>query len=73
MQPMTKKELFQCWVALVLTAGEFTVALFLVFTEGHWFAAYLAITYAMRETNGGKHYHMIVVDLVHRALNLRSK
>lgn len=64
--PMTKKELFQCWLAMLLTCGEFTVAIFLVFHEGHLFALYLAITYAMRETAGGKHYHHIVVDLIDR-------
>lgn len=62
--PMTKKEIFQCWVALILTAGEFTAAIFLVFHEGHLLAIYLAVTYAVRETAGGKHYHHIVVGLI---------
>lgn len=65
-QPLTKKEMLQCWVALILTAGEFTAAIFLVFHEGHLLAIYLAVTYAMRETAGGKHYHHIVVSLIDR-------
>ena len=65
-QPLTKKEMLQCWVALILTAGEFTAAIFLVFHEGHLLAIYLAVTYAMRETAGGRHYHHIVVGLIDR-------
>lgn len=50
------------WIALILTAGEFTGAIFLVVHEGHYFAIYLALTYMVRETSGGKHYHDIVIE-----------
>lgn len=69
--PLTKKELFQCWLALLLTAGEFTVAIYLVMFEGHIFALYLAITYAARETSGGKHYHHIVGSMIHKVWRKR--
>lgn len=65
--PLTKKEMFQCWVALLLTAGEFTAAIVLVIEHGHILAIYLAVTYLMRETSGGKHYHHIVVNLMERS------
>lgn len=57
-----KKEMMQCWIALFLTAGEFSVGIFLVFYEGHYLVLYLALTYLMRETTGGKHYHVIVQE-----------
>lgn len=60
-------ELFQGWVALLLTVGEFSAGIFLYFHEGHVLALYLAVTYLVRETSGGKHYHEIVVDLLHKA------
>lgn len=62
MLPTTKHERIQCWIALLLTVGEFSVAIFLVFNEGHIFALYLAITYAVRETSGGKHYHEVLLE-----------
>lgn len=61
-----RKERVQCWIALFLTAGEFGTGIFLVCYEGHWFALYLAITYLMRETTGGKHYHHIVIEQWHK-------
>lgn len=70
--PMTKKELLQCWVAFILTAGEFTVAILLLVHEGHLLALYLAITYASRETTGGKHYHNLVGQVIHRAWRKRQ-
>lgn len=63
--PERKHEIWQCWIALLLTAGEFGTAIWLVFYEGHIFALYLAITYAVRETSGGHHYHEIVVKAFH--------
>lgn len=63
MQLQTRHEKVQCWVALLLTAGEFGAALYLIVYEGHILAIYLAITYAMRETSGGHHYHEIVYEM----------
>lgn len=54
------------WIALILTAGEFTGAIILIVQEGHLFALYLALTYLVRETSGGKHYHDIVIETFQR-------
>lgn len=58
--PMPPK---QAWIAFILTAGEFITALILAVNEGHYFALYLATTYAVRETEAGRAYHIIVVRL----------
>ena len=47
---------FQSYVALLLTTGEFIVGIFLVVHDGA-FALYLAVTHLVRETSGGKHLH----------------
>lgn len=57
-------ELVQKHTAVFLTAGEFAAAIFLVIHDGHILAFYLAATYAMRETKGGKHYHEVVLDMI---------
>lgn len=62
----TKKEIFQCWVALILTAGEFTIGIVLVIHDGHFLALYLAFTYLFRETAGGRHYHVILINALHK-------
>lgn len=54
------KEHHQAYVAAVLTIGEFGGASWLVIHDGHFFAIYLAFTYLMRETAGGKHYHDVI-------------
>lgn len=51
----------QQYLALGLTAGEFGGATWLFVHEGHFFALYLAITYLVRETSGGKHYHDVLL------------
>lgn len=61
MQPQ-KIQGAQMWGALLLTAGEFVAAIYLVVHDGHILALYLAVTYAMRETEGGKRYHHVVCD-----------
>lgn len=66
----TKVTTFQLWGAFLMTCGEFGTATWYVFHEGHYFALFLAFTYAMRETAGGKHYHEIVVHGFNR---LRGK
>jgi hypothetical protein len=58
---VTEKE---AWIALFLTAGEFYAAFYLLVSEGHILALYLAITYAVRENPKAHHYHQIFVDLV---------
>ena len=67
MELKNKSELFQSYVALLLTTGEFIVGIFLVVHDGHVLALYLAVTYLVRETSGGKHYHEVVIDLLHKA------
>lgn len=57
----SKREVIQCWFAFFLTTGEFIAGVWLVMHDGHILALYLACTYAMRETSGGKHYHDILV------------
>lgn len=59
-----KYDIALCWVALVLTAGEFGLALFVWLDGGNCLALYLAVTYWIRETRGGHHYHEIVVHVV---------
>jgi hypothetical protein len=65
------KEHHQQWLALLLTVGEFTGATILVVQDGHFFALYLAFTYLMRETPGGKHYHKLVSAAVAKILPQR--
>ena len=62
----TKKEIIQCWLALFFTTGEFMAGVWLVIHEGHILAIYLAFTYALRETTGGKHYHDILVQAFYK-------
>ena len=52
------------WIALVLTAGELGLAIVSTFHGDAW-ALYLTITYWIRETRGGEHYHEIVVNALH--------
>ncbi len=53
----------QAWIAAILTAGEFAAAAFLFIHDGHVLALYLAVTYAVRETPGGREYHTIFLQL----------
>lgn len=61
------KHLRQCWIALLLTTGEFVVAIILLVHDGHLLALYLAITYASRETEGGRKYHELLMHMVKHA------
>jgi hypothetical protein len=65
--PPVHKERAQAVLALCLTCGEFVAAGFLLVHEGHTLALYLAVTYALRETPGGKHYRELVVAAFKRA------
>ena len=62
----TKTEKIQMWIAVLLTAGEWTIAIIAVWQHCEIVMLYLAVTYAIRETSGGKHYHEIVWDAVTR-------
>lgn len=61
------KEHHQAYAALCLTAGEFGAGIWMLLHDGHILALYLAVTYALRETSGGKHYHDIVLRWVDKA------
>lgn len=54
------------WVALILTVGEFTLAIYFLVVHLHFEMIYLAVTYAIRETQGGHHYHEIVAAVITR-------
>lgn len=56
----------QAVTAASLTVGEFVTGAYLLVHEGHILALYLAVTYLMRETSGGKHYHEVVFAAVKR-------
>lgn len=71
METPNKLESVQTWAALALTAGEFGTALWLVIHDGHFFALYLAVTYLMRETHGGKHYHEVVIAGIQKVVMKR--
>ena len=58
----TKKETIQMWVACILTAGEWAIALVVLVHRGDMVMIYLAVTYLIRETSGGKHYHEIMME-----------
>lgn len=58
-----KFDLYLSWVALVLVAGEFAIAVREIFNHGHGLALYMALNALIRETRGGMHYHEIVVHL----------
>jgi hypothetical protein len=62
----TKKEQVQMWLAAVLTAGEWTIALYVMVHQGEIVMLYLAVTYAIRETTGGKHYHEILIEAIQK-------
>lgn len=59
-------------MALAMTVGEFGGALWLVVHDGHFFALYLAVTYMIRETNGGKQYHHLVQSAVAKVRTIRQ-
>jgi hypothetical protein len=63
----TKQEKLQMWLAAVLTAGEWTIAIYVLVHQGEIVMIYLAITYAIRETSGGKHYHEILIEAIQKA------
>lgn len=60
-----RRERIQCYFALCLTIGEFCAGVWMLVYDGHVLALYLAVTYALRETTGGKHYHRILIDWIH--------
>lgn len=62
----TKKELVQCWLALILTGGEISICVWLIIYHGNFVYLYLFATYTMRETSGGHHYHEILVRAYHK-------
>lgn len=62
----TKKEKIQMWVACVLTAGEWAIAIVALVQRGDMVMLYLVVTYFIRETTGGKHYHEIMIEAFHR-------
>jgi len=64
----TKKEKIQMWVACILTAGEWAIAIVVLVQRGDLVMIYLAVTYLIRETSGGKHYHEIVAAAIHRLI-----
>lgn len=61
--PVTK---VQMWAAVFLTSGEFVASTWLLVHEGHVLALYLAVTYAVRETSGGHHYHEIIINAIRK-------
>lgn len=62
----TKKEIVQCWLALGMTCGEITICIWLIVHHGNFVYLYLFITYTMRETSGGHHYHELLVKAYHK-------
>lgn len=63
-----KTEKIQMWLACVLTAGEWGIAIYVLFVKGELVMVYLAVTYLLRETRGGKNYHEIVSAGLHKAV-----
>lgn len=61
-----RTEKIQMWLACLLTAGEWTLAILVLVKQGEIVMIYLAITYAIRETSGGKHYHEIILHAVQK-------
>lgn len=66
----TRSEKIQMWLACLLTAGEWALAILVLVKQGEIVMIYLAITYAIRETTGGKHYHEIVIHAVKKVFKL---
>jgi len=62
----TKHEKIQMWVAAFLTAGEWAIALIVLIHRGDFVMIYLAVTYMIRETSGGKHHHEVLMELYRR-------
>ncbi len=62
----TKSEKVQMWIACLLTCGEWTIAIYVMIHQGEIVMLYLAVAYAIRETSGGKHYHEIVGEAIHK-------
>lgn len=63
-ESLSKNDLRLRWIAFILTIGELGWAISSSFHGDMW-ALYLTITYWIRETKGGAHYHEIVVHAVH--------
>lgn len=72
-QMQNRTEKLQMWLAVLLTCGEWALALLVLVRQGEIVMIYLAITYAIRETTGGKHYHEIVLHAVQKVIKTRRK
>lgn len=72
-QMQNRAEKIQMWLACLLTCGEWMLALLVLVRQGEIVMIYLAITYAIRETTGGKHYHEIVIHAIQKVIKDRSK
>ena len=55
------------WMALILTVGEFAVGIVAFVSHGECMGLYLSVASLIRETQGGQHYHEIVVHASHTA------
>jgi len=67
-----RTERYQMWLACLLTAGEWALAIFVLVRQGEIVMIYLAVTYAIRETTGGKHYHEILIHAVQKVIHRRK-
>jgi len=61
------------WLACCLTAGEWMLAIYVLVHQGEIVMIYLAITYAIRETTGGKHYHEIIIHAVQKVIRKKHE
>lgn len=48
------------WIAVLLTAGEFGIAFYLLVTHGEAYALFYAVTYMVREKTGSNYHHILV-------------
>jgi hypothetical protein len=60
----TRREWIQLGAALVLTAGEYGLALFVLLHERSLEYLILSITYLVRETKGGDKYRAYLIRLL---------
>lgn len=58
--PEQKIEAAQMWLAAVLAVGEWCIATYFFVSHGDVVFLYLTITYVIRDTKGGQHYHDII-------------
>lgn len=66
-------EKVQLAAAVGMTVVEYGAAIFYLCVHGDWLSLFLAITYYVRETRGGVHYHAVVAAVARKLVPRRLR